>query len=568
MSTTFEAKNRFIPGRWNRKNVTSVAPTSARRHRIRPTIENAYHERGDRLIDPFAVKAWMRAGAVLWLLTAWPVWTVDLPPYQDLPSHLAAAWVQLHPDRFPELVSNGFWKTNSAFFLFLHVVGNPFGMRVAAKLFITLTLGAGAFAYPFAVERLGSPKAVRSAALLAWPFVHSWFVAMGMLDFALGVPLGLLTLVALAAHDRAPSIGRALTVAVLGVLVWYTHAFVFLIVCMLVAIEALSRGRALELAPKLRTTLRLTLPLLPAIVLTLISVVEQLSTETARPSQTQFRGVGAILYGMWAEWMWSMTKWTLVTIVPTLVLGWFGLRRAFRVTAPFFSPAALVVLGVACLCAPHFALRWAYLGSRFIPFFWIALLLRVPDEMPRWLSRTLAACALAYSIGLGIEIRSIEHDWRRVVAAEPAVPERSHLLTLAFEAKGRHGDNTYPFVHVSSLFVLDRDAMIPSLFAHSKSFPITYVESPPRQFEQLTLEGVSEKLATRKAFCESRDPIYPSECAPTYAAAWSEFWREAAARFDHALLIDASHDVRKNIPASFVTVWDKDDVVVVKTNTQ
>ena len=501
------------------------------------------------------------SGVILWLLAALPTWMVDLPPLQDLPNHLASAWVQLHPDRFPDLVSNGFLKTNSALFLFHHVVAPLTGLRVAAKLFVTLTLGVGAFAYPYAVEKLGGGTA-RTATLVLWPFVHNWFVAMGMLDFALAVPLALLLLVALDAFDRAPSIGRGAVAAAIAALVWYTHAFVFIVTCLLVALEVSSTGRPLELRRKIRATIWLTLPLVPAIALTFLSVYDQLSTETTRVAETQYRGVLAILYGLWAEWLWSMSKWTLATIVPCAVIAFYGFRRLFSTSPRFFSPLATIALAAGCLCAPHLAFRWFYLGSRFFPFLWIALVLRFPSELPRWLRNVLAASLATWAVGLAIEYRWIAEDWKRVVAAEPAVPVRARLMTLTFDQKGRRGDNTRAFTHVASLFTFDRDAMIPSLFAHSRSFPITYVTFPPRQLEQLSLEGFAGVMSTRDHYCESLNPIYPRDCDALYRATWRELWDLVEGRYDHALLIDPSDDVLANVPSSYTRDYGRDGVFV------
>ncbi len=500
----------------------------------------------------------------LFALGAWPTWIVDLPPFQDLPNHVASAAVQLHPDRYPELVSNGFFKTNSMFFLFMHVVGGAFGLRLAAKLFVMVVLGVGAFVYPRAVARLGSGN-VYSASFFAWPFVHNWFVSMGMLDFALAVPLALATLVVLDAHRRTPTLARSAAAALLGGLVWYTHAFVFMIMCLLVAIEVLIEGEPLEVQPKLRAAWRLVTPLLPGVALTVLSVLAQLSTETTRTeSPIELRGVFSTLYGAWAEWFWAMTKWTIMTIVPCLALAYIGLRRLFRVGPAFFSPLATLVLAAAALSAPHVAFRWAYLSSRFIPFFWFALLLRVPEEIPRWLKTTLVMCAVTFSAGLGIEYTWLANDWKRVAAGEPFVPDRSRLLTLAFVPKGRHGDNTRPLTHVWGLYSMDRDAMSPSFFAHSRTFPITYVTLPPRQFEQLSIETFTGTMVTEWHFCDSAI-VVPFDCAAAYRAAWHDFWRAAAKRFDHVLMVDPTPDVTSNIPQEFGVAFDRNAVHVLVT---
>jgi hypothetical protein len=82
--------------------------------------------------------------AVLFLLAAWPLALVDVPPFQDLPNHLATITVIEHPQKYPEFVFNGFFKTNSAFFTWLLFVGRLVGTKMAAKVFTLLVLALNA----------------------------------------------------------------------------------------------------------------------------------------------------------------------------------------------------------------------------------------------------------------------------------------------------------------------------------------------------------------------------------------------------------------------------------------
>ena len=43
--------------------------------------------------------------ATLLVLSAWPLLLVEVPPFQDLPNHLASVTVIQHPERYPEFVS-------------------------------------------------------------------------------------------------------------------------------------------------------------------------------------------------------------------------------------------------------------------------------------------------------------------------------------------------------------------------------------------------------------------------------------------------------------------------------
>jgi len=55
-------------------------------------------------------------GAGLFVVGAWPLALVPVPPLQDLPNHLATATVLAHPREYPDLVFNGYFKTNSAIY--------------------------------------------------------------------------------------------------------------------------------------------------------------------------------------------------------------------------------------------------------------------------------------------------------------------------------------------------------------------------------------------------------------------------------------------------------------------
>src|SRR5258708_23529794 len=71
----------------------------------------------------------------LFVLAAWPLALVAVPPFQDLPNHLAAATILERLKEHPEFVFNGFFKTNSALFAWLSVVGPVRGIKAAARWF-------------------------------------------------------------------------------------------------------------------------------------------------------------------------------------------------------------------------------------------------------------------------------------------------------------------------------------------------------------------------------------------------------------------------------------------------
>ena len=98
-------------------------------------------------------------GGAMFLAVAWPLFFLKLPPYQDLPGHLAAVTVLANPSLYPELVPTGFLKPNSFFFVWTLYVGRAVGFAFAAKLYALAVLAANAFVLPrfvlHATDRLG-----------------------------------------------------------------------------------------------------------------------------------------------------------------------------------------------------------------------------------------------------------------------------------------------------------------------------------------------------------------------------------------------------------------------------
>ncbi|HEY2509947.1 MAG TPA: hypothetical protein VGI39_03800, partial [Polyangiaceae bacterium] len=290
----------------------------------------------------------LRVSALLFALAAWPLLLVDVPPFQDLPNHLATVTVLLHPSQYPEFVFNGFLKTNGALFAWLYFVGRAVGLPLASRLFTALVLAVGALVLPrFVLEMTGSRARMKSAMLFAWPFVHNWFVSMGMLDFALGVPLSLLALLLLERQRREWSWGRAAAIAGVAVATWYAHVFALLVVHLLVGIHALVQAFAGRGQPwKARLSeVRLLVPLFPGTVLALASLYGHF-TEPGGAMQgfvklSMSLPPWELLYNAWSEWQWGFTSLSITSLVATVGLAYFAWKNR-RECPPFFGGCAFL----------------------------------------------------------------------------------------------------------------------------------------------------------------------------------------------------------------------------------
>jgi hypothetical protein len=501
--------------------------------------------------------------AALFVLGAWPLALTEVPPYQDLPNHLAAATVIDNPGRYPEFVFNGFFKTNAALFAWLYVVGKVVGIKLAARLFALLVLAANAFVLPrFVLALTGSRNRMLVASMFVWPMVHNWFVSMGMLDFALSVPLSLGLLLAIDRQRRAPCATNALLVTALGAVTWYAHVFPLLVVHLLVLVEAARRPSWRERLGALRS---MALPLLPVMALVGMSVFEQLRDNVGSMSTVVAHGrmvpPWELAYNLWAEWFWGFTKLSITSIVPCLLLAYYGFGRR-RESPMFFSPIAVVVLGLLFCLAPYRVTNWYHVNSRLIPFLWVAALLRVPDRLPRRVFAVLGLSAALYSAGMGTDFIRLESDRERFTAGIATVPEGAKLLPLVFRHKGA-SDNTRSLLHAWGFYVTDRYTSAPLLFAHSRSFPVMYSTPPPVRFNDLVLENFAATMITSANFCESTR-VVTNDCRGEYRARWAEFWHDATPLYDHVLLWEPSEEALQLVPIDYGITYRQGGLVIME----
>ncbi len=502
--------------------------------------------------------------AVLFLLAAWPLVLVAVPPFQDLPNHLAAITVIQHPGDYPDFVFNGLLKTNSALFTWLLYVGRVVGTPMAAKLFVLVVLALGALAYPrFVLSFVGRRRMVVSV-FFAWPMVHNWFVSMGMLDFALAVPLATLLLVGLNAQRQRPTVVRGVGLAVLGVLGWHAHVFPLLVVHMLVAIHVVTRGNWRE---RLLSARDLGVPLLPSTVL----VASSLWAHSTEPvgAMTAYVDLGKTLppwelfYNLWAEWFWSFTFLELATVLPCVALGLWAIYK-WRTDVPFFGPLAFAALAALYFFTPYVMTNWFHVNSRFIPFLWLAALVRLPEELPKRALAVLGACAASYTVGMGVDYVRLDREWARFTAGLDAVPVGAKLLPLVFRRQ-EASKNTRSLLHAWGFYVTERRTSAPLLFAHSRSFPLMYREPPPLQMNHLVLESFAPSMASPDWLCGSlrSGGVVIEDCEGEWRTLWADFWRQAEPRFDHVLLWGTPPAVMELVPGSYRVVFQQGELTIL-----
>jgi len=492
-----------------------------------------------------------RAALALFAVAAVPLLLGTVPPLQDLPNHLASAYIAEHAADYPELRVNGFLRSNALLALFLHLLGGPLGLVGAARLFLALTLAAMAAALAWLGWSLAGPERLPAVALLGWPLVHGFFVPVGLLNFSLGVA-GALGALALARQRQLhPGTGRTLALAALCVAAWYAHPFPIAVATVLVGLEVLLSapwGRwPLQLPPALG-------PFVPALLLSALTALGHWLKPEARPALVG----GGILYlspvddllQLWTHGPAGLSWLEASAFLPAAVLAFAAWTERRRIV-PYFRWPAMAVLLLLYLALPSSQSNWGLFNARLIPFLWVGALLRAPLRPGRVLAPALAAASVAYAAGLALDYRRLEEDRRAFCAAIPRVAHRARLLPLVFEL---HGSSpfTEAMRHQWGHYVLARETSAPLLFAVERSYPLTYVRWPPPELIPPAIDELATVAGSPRAVCSRlHRPLDDPQCSRLWEERWRRFWAVGEPAFDHLLTWREPAGFAALVPPSF-----------------
>jgi len=291
--------------------------------------------------------------------------------------------------------------------------------------------------------------------------------------------------------------------------------------------------------------LPLAIPLLPAGILSAMSlgmhITEPQGAMTAYTGGLRHPSSWELFYNLWAEWMWTFTKLSMASVVVCL-----GLMVAFfaKNRPTFFSWPAIGILAIAYALVPSELANWYSVNSRFIPFLWFGLLLRVPESLPKRGIAVLSAAAASYCIGNCVDYIRLDGEVREFTRAMDKVPMHAKLLPIIFRAKTT-SENTQSLLHVWGHYVVNRQTSAPLLFAHSRSFPVMYKAPPSLQLHQKSLESFARNMGTPETLCAELASIgiRAHDCNELYVERWREFFGDIAPEFTHVLTWDAPGNV-------------------------
>ncbi len=399
---------------------------------------------------------------MLALAACLPVLVARYPQMSDYPAHLARYYVMLDAGRSPVLAHwysfRWEWTGNVGVDLLIRPFASVFGVeqggRVIAGLIPPLT-GFGILAIEHSLRGRITP-----ASFLAFAFIWSPMMLIGLLNFTLGLALALMAFALWIRLDvsRVHPLSRAALFMPIALVVWLCHLSAWGVLGLLVlGYEASRRGqwRMQELPRALIAPWPLLLPLLP---LVLGPLVHGGGTSAAFSYGSAIWNFKAAI---WAHAMRDSVDWVDITslvLVAALVAAAVGFRRFdWRLGA-----AALALLALS-LALPRHISGGDYADFRMISTGLMIGCLSIDWNWPRW---ALWTTPLLYAGRLAITTLSWQAGSAQTATMLQAldhVPRGANIASAVLVQAEQWSLNH--FEHIGCYAVLRREAMVNANFA-------------------------------------------------------------------------------------------------------
>ena len=504
-------------------------------------------------------------GLGLFVMLGWPLFVVRALPFEDLGGHLATITILRNPGEYPEFVSTGLLKTNAAIYAFGLATRAVLDEERAIRAFSILTLLANALVLPHFVLRFRSRAAMGCAAPFMAPFVHHWFFSMGMMNFALALPLTLVLMMLLRDQESAPTGRRGVGIVLLTLGIWFCHSFPLLVVLLLVATRVLTaKGMEARIA-RLRALVPPVVPVALLVVSTVASHALVRFTPMGATHETSFSSAPWMVYDVWAHFLYGMTEATVTSLFLGVILVVVALRGGRMDVGLLSWPGWLLVTCLYWL-TPSVAFDWAFFSARFLPFFWFAALVRVPERMPRWLVAGAFALAGMYVVGLDSDVIRAARDHEELISGTGAVPRGAKLLPLMFRTR-KTSKNTWSLDSGSGYYVFEKHTSAWDVWATNRSMPIVRTSMPHARFDRVFFRRflMNDTVA---AWCADEAhrgiPATPEACAARHGEAWRAMWIDARAEYTHILLFAPPPDIEATIPTFFREKFRNGDLRILE----
>ncbi len=443
--------------------------------------------------------------AALAVFAAVPLWLAAHPPIEDLPQHLAAIRV-LHDFHDPALHFADYFELHLghtqylAYYVAADLLAYPFGVVLANKVLVSAAIIGTPYAMRGLLRALGRDERL---ALFVLPLAWNAHLILGFLNFVAAIPLCLAGLALAVNLRRRWSTRRAVLLAIVTVLTFYTHVVPF---------GFLGLGAGLvAIGGSVRDTAKRWLPLVPgALAVALWSQTTPAGQSTMTAAFLSGGGTGPQPQFMdWAEAIREAPGWLtdvlqgprddhLLVVWVLLVIVAIGLGAGARPsdhTASTDDVLRGALTRRLALLAPLAALfyfitpasyDWIWpINARF-PLLALLFLVPVLPAQRRWPGAlVLTSVALVAVLSFGAVGQAFQHfEADEVGALDEAIgqiPEGSRVAGLIFD-RGSHEVKFAPFLHAVAWYQAKRGGAVMFTFADFPQSPFVFREDdrPPR----------------------------------------------------------------------------------------
>jgi hypothetical protein len=391
---------------------------------------------------------------------------------------------------------------------------------------------------------------------------------MGMLNFSFSFGLCLWILGLLVMQRARWNHLRAGSIFVLCVLAWIAHSFPLLMLVG-IAVADLVYARLRDISA-VRPAWRVVFSLAPAALLValgflLAPTINGAGAHLAGLTKTEWKGLPQLFWMALRNYVLGSSYWGLAALLPALILLVVVALRGRKQSPQLLSTGTLVVLSVGYVCLPTFMLpTWAYLNTRFLPFLWLALLVRVPETLSRKLVALIVCAGIAGSAGNGLAMLRMDADLTEFRSGLPFVPRGARLLPLLFSVQSP-SDTIEPIMHAWGHYAIERETSADLLWASRSVDAVQYRVLPPPRFHHEVIQNMPRNMRSAEEWCEtllSEASTVPEDCGLAWAEAWHSYLTSAEKRYTHVLVWDAPKPALALIEQHFSVVHQQGRLVI------
>ena len=437
---------------------------------------------------------------MFWLglcLVASSVLIPRLLPCVDYPQHLALADVAARL-RDPNAIEHqthqlSYFTYNGLFHVAAAAMSRVMPIEVAGKIIVAgslFTLGAAVLAL---LRTLGKPP---SYAALFVPFIFSFAVKWGFVNYGLATAIMMCTLVLVARATLRPRLTTAIGIAALGLLCAYAHVLAMLVLCMMSAALVpetawwASKQDGAALAKRALSTLRRTIASLAPLSLGCAFCVQvyRLQYEwnpsmyrdptlegTAPPIWKKLAIFGVYATGLHSDFADQVLLYGALVVGIAIVVAAFVAANK-RIDGQLSLRLPLVV-GLGAYLATPVVLQGTHLiFQRLAQAVALGFVLALPTLVGRaelWLSRISVGIALSCGVSLAYHATLFAIDTNDASRVIDDMPEHKAVATIVYGFETR-GFNATTLTHLHAYYAARKHGDWAFSFARFLSVPVRF----------------------------------------------------------------------------------------------